>query len=111
MERKLVLKRYLLNNLTTIKIEKMKRKLIPIILTSFLFVLSISLTAQTQSPNSNETTDDPGITDPGAGGDGGALGGGAPIGGGTLILMALGAAYGGKKVYKLYQDNQEELED
>jgi len=35
-------------------------------------------------------------------------GGGAPIGGGTFILIALGAAYGGKKVYDM---NKEELED
>jgi len=38
------------------------------------------------------------------------MGGGAPIGGGTLILVALGAAYGGKKVYKIVKDNHEELE-
>lgn len=90
----------------------MKRKLIPIILTSFFFVLSVTLTAQTKSPNANDPNgggDTP--ADPGTGGDGGALGGGAPIGGGTLLLVALGAAYGGRKVYKLYQDNQEELED
>ena len=37
-------------------------------------------------------------------------GGGAPIGGGTFILMGLAAAYGSRKVYKLYKDNQEELE-
>ena len=36
------------------------------------------------------------------------IGGGAPIGGGTFILIALGAAYGGKKVYDM---NKEELED
>jgi hypothetical protein len=89
----------------------MKRKLIPIILTSFFFVLSLTITAQTKSPNANTPADAGTPEDPNTGGDGGALGGGAPIGGGTLILMALGAAYGGKKVYKLYQDNQEELED
>ncbi len=32
------------------------------------------------------------------------IGGGAPIGGGTLILLALGAAYGGKKVYALQKE-------
>jgi len=36
------------------------------------------------------------------------IGGGAPIGGGTFILIALGAAYGGKKVYDI---NKEELEE
>ena len=73
-------------------------------------MLSLTITAQTKSPNANTPADTGTPEDP-SGDDGGALGGGAPIGGGTLILMALGAAYGGKKVYKLYQDNQEELED
>jgi len=36
------------------------------------------------------------------------IGGGAPIGSGTFILIALGAAYGGKKVYDI---NKEELEE
>ena len=46
--------------------------------------------------------------DPGIGPSGPPLGGGAPIGGGTFILIALGAAYGAKKVYEM---NREELED
>jgi len=33
------------------------------------------------------------------------VGGGAPIGGGLLILVALGAAYGGKKVYDFRKRN------
>jgi hypothetical protein len=37
-------------------------------------------------------------------------GGGAPIGGGLGILLAMGAAYGGKKVFSLFQ-NQEKLEE
>ena len=37
-----------------------------------------------------------------------AEGGGAPIGGGLGVLLALGAAYGGRKVYKYYQDKTEE---
>ncbi len=40
--------------------------------------------------------------DPGSGGPGGGdlpVGGGAPIGGGLIILMALGAGYGAKKIY------------
>ena len=35
------------------------------------------------------------------------LGGGAPIGGGTFILIALGAAYGGEKIYN-YRKKEEE---
>ncbi len=84
----------------------MKKNFIAIILTSFFFVLSFVVTAQTDAPPPN-----PG-GDPGPGGTGDdPLGGGAPIGGGTLILIGLGAVYGSKKAYKLYQENQEELED
>ncbi len=82
----------------------MKKNFIAIILTSFFFVLSFVITAQTTSP-----PEDPG-TDPANTGST-PLGGSAPIGGGTLILIGLGAVYGGKKVYKLYKDNQDELED
>jgi len=35
-------------------------------------------------------------------------GGGAPIGGGLFILLGLGAAYGGKKLYVLKKQSQEE---
>ena len=41
----------------------------------------------------------------GSGGSGGTsnnqLGGNAPIGGGLFILLGLGAAYGGRKIYNL----------
>ena len=33
-----------------------------------------------------------------------ANGGSAPIGGGIAILLSLGAAWGGKKVYQAYKD-------
>ena len=33
------------------------------------------------------------------------VGGGAPIDGGLSLLIALGAAYGGKKIYKLKRNN------
>lgn len=39
------------------------------------------------------------------------LGGGAPIGGGLFILIGLGAVYGGRKIYQLYQDGVEKLEE
>lgn len=38
-------------------------------------------------------------------------GGGAPIGGGLAILLSLGAAYGGGKVYKYWQTQKEDLEE
>ncbi len=37
-------------------------------------------------------------------------GGGAPIGSGIGVLLTLGAAYGGRKVYKFFKD-RESLED
>ena len=43
----------------------------------------------------------------GHGATGNQTGGSAPIGGGLFILLGLGAAYGGKKLYNM---NKEELE-
>ena len=45
---------------------------------------------------------------PGHGQSGNVPGGNAPIGGGLLILLGLGAAYGGRKLYNL---NNEKLEE
>ena len=36
------------------------------------------------------------------------IGGNAPIGGGLFILLGLGAAYGGRKLYQLREENLEE---
>jgi len=53
-----------------------------------------------------------GPADPGGDPEAGPpLGGGAPIGSGIGILIALGAAYGGKKLYTLYSENHESLEE
>ncbi len=38
---------------------------------------------------------------------GGPVGGSAPIGSGIAILLTLGAAYGGRKVYKAWKDSAE----
>ncbi len=35
-----------------------------------------------------------------------APGGGAPIGGGIALLLSLGAAWGGKKVYQAYKNKE-----
>ncbi len=43
----------------------------------------------------------PGGESGGGGSQGEKLGGNAPIGGGLFILLGLGAAYGGRKVYNL----------
>ena len=45
---------------------------------------------------------------PGHGETGNQPGGNAPIGGGLFILIGLGAAYGGKKLYDLKKESLEE---
>lgn len=65
-----------------------------------VFTVSISF--------ADSTPGDPG-EDPSGGGE--PIGGGAPIGGGLFILMSLGAAYGTKKVYNLYCEKKESLEE
>ncbi|MDY0078050.1 MAG: hypothetical protein RBR87_12335 [Bacteroidales bacterium] len=47
--------------------------------------------------------------DPNSGG--GPVGGNAPIGSGIAILLSLGAAYGGRKVYKYWQSQKEDIEE
>ncbi len=37
------------------------------------------------------------------------IGGGAPVGGGLFILLGLGVAYGGRKLYELRKKDDEEL--
>ncbi len=44
----------------------------------------------------------------GHGASGNQTGGNAPIGGGLLILLGLGAAYGGKKLYNMHAEEIEE---
>ena len=78
----------------------MKKIVTTTILMVAMFLITSPLSAQQTHPG------DPG-GDPQVGGDP-PLGGGAPIGGGTLILMALGAAYGGKKLYTLMQTQEQE---
>jgi len=53
----------------------------------------------TINPYSLSAQDPPPPPPPGHGSGGNVPGGGAPIGGGLLILVALGAGYGAKKVY------------
>jgi len=45
---------------------------------------------------------------PAHGSNGNQTGGNAPIGGGLFILLGLGAAYGGKKLYEMNKENLEE---
>ncbi|MDY0075710.1 MAG: hypothetical protein RBR87_00420 [Bacteroidales bacterium] len=77
----------------------MKKILIKLTFIIAFTISSIALLAQ-------GPPDPPG--DPGSGG--GPVGGHAPIGGGIAILLSLGAAYGGRKVYKYWQSQKDELE-
>ena len=67
------------------------KKIKLILAATFVIFLSAGLMAQTGPP------DPPG----GHGGSDDVPGGNAPIGGGLIILLGLGAAYGGKKVFDL----------
>lgn len=75
----------------------MKNIIRTIIVISFLTAVPFISTAQVMGPQ-----------DPDGSPQGQPIGGGAPIGGGLFILLGLGAAYGGKKVYNL---NKKELDD
>ncbi len=61
-------------------------------ITAVLMISGFSLLAQAPPPPPN---------DPSNGGTGGPVGGGAPIGSGLVLLIAMAAGYGGKKVYDL----------
>ncbi len=74
-----------------------------ILITAF-FLLSISFTTSELSAQVPPPPPD----GHGEGGNQGAgEGGGAPIGGGLGILLALGAAYGGKKLYTAFKEREE----
>ena len=70
-----------------------------------VLLVSISLSAQSPPPPNN---DGGGSTAPPSGGSGNTVGGNAPIAGGLFILLGLGAAYGGKKLYDLRGEKLEE---
>jgi len=77
----------------------MKKIIVTALFIMSLVFVSVDLLAQGAPP-------------PPPGGHGGSTnqpaneGGGAPIGGGLGILLALGAAYGGGKIYKNWQQNK-----
>jgi hypothetical protein len=80
----------------------MKKKFISTLTIAAMLLLPLFMSAQTDGPGN------PG-GEPG-GGDV-PIGGGAPVGNGIGILLALGAAYGGKKLYTLYHGQKETLEE
>jgi len=79
--------------------NKIKKNISKIIAVLMLTAGSFTVSAQPPPPPE----------DGGAGGSqGNKLGGAAPVGGGLFILLGLGAAYGGRKLYQL---KAEDLED
>lgn len=63
--------------------------------TLLVLFLSAGMNVFSQSP----PPPNGGNNDPSGSGGNTPVGGGAPIGGGLIVLLSLGAAYGGKKVY------------
>ncbi len=71
-----------------------------------IFILSLMfsvlfMTATTFAQNAPDPPSDHGLSS-------NQSGGGAPIGGGLFILLGLGAAYGGKKLYDSRKESLEE---
>jgi hypothetical protein len=73
----------------------MKRYLRMTFIATLLVAAPVILTAQ-QPPHPNGGVNGPG---------GGPVGGGAPVGNGLAILLALGAAYGTRKLYQMRVTN------
>ena len=73
-----------------------------------ILTISILITLATFI-TTNVKADDPPPPPPGHGETGNVPGGGAPIGSGLFILLGLGAAYGGKKIYNFYQEKKKSL--
>lgn len=75
----------------------MKTNIIKSLIFCGLFILSLGALAQAPPPPPGE----------GHGQTGNQEGGGAPIGSGIAILLSLGAAYGGKKMYNVWNNKEE----
>jgi len=78
------------------------KKLINNLLKIFVIVLMVSFTysAEAQPPSNPPDAGDLSSSN--------SQGGRAPIGGGLFILLGLGAAYGGRKLYQIRKENLEE---
>ena len=73
------------------------KKIIITLLLIIASVTTINLNAQAPPP-----------PPPDHGSTGNQNGGNAPIGGGLFILLGLGAAYGGKKVFDMHKESLDE---
>jgi hypothetical protein len=79
----------------------MKKAIKIVLRTVFFITFAITVTTLAAQPMPPEPGGDP------SGGGNGPVGGYAPIGSGLIILLALGAGYGSKKVY----DARKKLEE
>lgn len=71
----------------------MKKTMISM-LTGIALILSLSIAAQDPPPPPNGNGGNPNSGNT-------PVGGGAPVGSGLFVLLAMGAAYGGKKVFQM----------
>ena len=78
----------------------MKSRLIKLLAATFFIFLSAGVFADTTPPPPN------GGSNPNSNGNV-PVGGGTPIGGGLGILLVLGAAYGGKKIFKMTREQED----
>jgi len=75
----------------------MKKFIAILSITVFSLALSINVNAQgpPPPPGGAQSGDNP-------------IGGNAPLGGGLFVLLGMGAAYGGRKLYQLRQEDEKE---
>ncbi len=73
--------------------KKIRFIILPMLLFAFTY---LGFASDPPDPGSSPQAGDP------------PLGGGAPVGGGVFILLGLGIAYGGKKLYRLKDNNMDE---
>ncbi len=77
----------------------MKIRIFPLVVMMGILFINVNLIAQDPPPPPSEGHGQTGNQVPG---------GGAPIGSGLLIMLALGAAYGGKKVHNMKKNKPAE---
>lgn len=78
-----------------IKTTAMKKAIRIVLLTVFFITFTVALNSVIGQPMPGDDPSGGGAGNPPVGGYGGA----APVGSGLVILLALGAGYGSKKVY------------
>ena len=74
----------------------MKRTIKILVISALFFLAPVILLAQTPPHPNGGNAPNSGTNTP--------VGGGAPLGGGLVMLIAMGAAYGAKKVYHLRKE-------